>query len=427
MTLEPVHIKALSELADRIDRCLKPDDLEEDETDGVMDILERLKELKHDGKVVLKAIGRLKRGRVSIEKMALSQDPFPVTYSCDSGSTTTRSFDNGLYVDFCHCAMASTPTDLELHNRRTIVAATYTPSYSVHIDTTANWEILDEGASRSQIIRIQPGLLNKRIDRIVHDIALYLSESEHILWLKDELDPRGFFIMDGPIYPKHLMYWMVIGSEEVQLFYDPHTERILQNYIDIVDHHIDKKLPFIGFVKNPEDMQVMQTLRKEGMKDLPWLMDAQFFKNLLSFPPYLEEKKRCDHYITYTNWFMQPNQFYERMLGTTSPLVKEKLRARHPHEYYSLTFFVVYVPSKNLLFKIEAPYGLTQDEGMRDIITRKILYDIALSEIPGTLKKADSIAKIQVSERKQIINRFRYSRVDTTYNETRWGEYDEDR
>ena len=68
MTLGPVHIKAISELADRIDRCLKPDDREEDDTDGVMDILERLRELKHDGKVVLKAIGRLKRGKVSIEK-----------------------------------------------------------------------------------------------------------------------------------------------------------------------------------------------------------------------------------------------------------------------------------------------------------------------------------------------------------------------
>jgi hypothetical protein len=426
MTLEPVHIKAISELADRIDRCLKPDELEKDETGSIEDIFERLKELKHDGQVVLKAIGRLKRGKVSIEKISQSQDPFPVTYSCDSGSTTTRSFDNGLYVDFCHCAMASTPTDLELHNRRTIVAATYSRGYSVHIDTTDEWETVDRGASRCKIIRIPPDLLNKRIDRIVHDIALYLSESEHILWLKDELDPRSFFIMDGPIYPKHLMYWMVVGSEEVQLLYDPHTEKILQNYIDIVDHHIDRKRPFIGFVKNPEDMQIMQTLRKEGMKDLPWVLDAQFFKNLLSSSRHGEEKSTYNRYITYTNWFMQPNQFYERMLGTTSPLVKEKLRAKYPHEYYSLTFFVVYVPSKNLLFKIEAPYGLTKEEEIRDIITRKVLYDVALSEIPATLKKADSIAKIQVSERKQIIDRFRYSRVDTSYNEIRWGEHDED-
>ncbi len=426
MTLEPVHIKAISELADRIDRCLKPDELEKDETGIIEDIFERLKELKHDGQVVLKAIGRLKRGRVSIEKISQSQDPFPVTYSCDSGSTTTRSFDNGLYVDFCHCAMASTPTDLELHNRRTIVAATYSRGYSVHIDTTDEWETVDRGASRCKIIRIPPDLLNKRIDRIVHDIALYLSESEHILWLKDELDPRSFFIMDGPIYPKHLMYWMVVGSEEVQLLYDPHTEKILQNYIDIVDHHIDRKRPFIGFVKNPEDMQIMQALRKEGMKDLPWVLDAQFFKNLLSSSRHGEEKSTHNRYITYTNWFMQPNQFYERMLGTTSPLVKEKLRAKYPHEYYSLTFFVVYVPSKNLLFKIEAPYGLTKEEEIRDIITRKVLHDVALNEIPATLKKADSIAKIQVSERKQIIDRFRYSRVDTSYNEIRWGEHDED-
>ncbi|MBC7085090.1 MAG: DNA double-strand break repair nuclease NurA [Methanomethylovorans sp.] len=427
MTLESVHIKAISKLVDRIDRCLMPDNLEKADDIGIIDIMEKLKELKYNEKVVLKAIGRLKRGRLDIEKMSQTQDPFPITYSCDSGSTTTRSFDNGLYVDFCHCAMASTPTDLNLHNKRTIVAATYSPSYKVHIDTTHDWEIFDNGASRSQIIRIMPGLLNKRIDRIVHDIALYLAESEHILWLKDELDPKGFFIMDGPIYPKHLMYWMVVESEDVMLRYDSHTERILQNYIDIVDHHIDKRFPFIGFVKNPEDMQIMQALRKEGIEDIPWLIDAQFFKNLLSETKNRNETNKYKHHLTFTNWFMQPNQFYERMLGTTSPLVKEKLRAKYPLEYYSLTFFVVYVPSKNLLFKIEAPYGLTIDERMRDIITRKVLYDIALSDIPNTLKKADSIAKIQLSERKQIIDRFRYCRLDTSYNEIRWGEYDENR
>jgi hypothetical protein len=45
----------------RIDKCLKPGDTEKEEADGVMDILERLKELKHDGKIVLKPLEDSKR------------------------------------------------------------------------------------------------------------------------------------------------------------------------------------------------------------------------------------------------------------------------------------------------------------------------------------------------------------------------------
>ncbi len=62
---------------------------------------------------------------------------------------------------------------------------------------------------------------------------------------------------------------------------------------------------------------------------------------------------------------------------------------------------------------------------MRWQITRKVLYDIALNGIPKTLSKADSVAKIQMSERKQIISKFKNSRVDTSYNDIRWGENDE--
>lgn len=98
---------------------------------------------------------------------------------------------------------------------------------------------------------------------MVHDIALYYAESEHILWMMEELDREGFFIMDGPIYPKQLMYWMVVDSDDIQIRDDPNTKKILQNYVDIVDHHIENSIPLIGFVKNPEDMQIMRTIRRE--------------------------------------------------------------------------------------------------------------------------------------------------------------------
>src|SRR6056297_9198 len=123
MTLEPVHIKEIHDMVERIDNCLKVDD-PGDDMDNVSNILDMLKELKYNGKTVIRSIGPVKRAKVSIEKMIQSNDLFNISYSCDSGSTTAKTFDNGLFVDFCHCAMASTPTDLDLHSIRTIVAAT---------------------------------------------------------------------------------------------------------------------------------------------------------------------------------------------------------------------------------------------------------------------------------------------------------------
>jgi len=426
MTLEPVHIKEIHDLVTRIDSCLSKDDPENDDTDSVADILKLLKELKYEGKTVLKAIGKVKRGKVSIERILGSSDPVSISYACDSGSTTARTFDNGLYVDFCHCALASSPTDLEIHNMRTIVAATYTASRRVTIDTSSNWEFFDEGAGRKRIIRIQPGILNKKTNDMLHDIALYLCESEHLLWMLERMQDKSFLIMDGPIYPKRLMYWMVVASEDIRIRTDTHSEKVLQNYIDIMDHHISKQKPLVGFVKNPEDMQIMQALKKQEKEmDLPWILDSQFFKNALSPEKAGIRGKAARKYITYTNWFLQPNQFYEKMISTTSPLVRDRLTHEFPAEDYALAFFMVFVPSMNTIFKIESPYGLVKNEDMRNLITRKVLYDIALSGIPKTLAKADSVAKIQLSERRQIIDRFRNSRIDTSYNDIRWGEMDE--
>lgn len=425
MTLEPIHIKEIHDLVSRIDSCLKKED-ESDDKDPVSDIFERLRELHYDGKTVIRALGKLKRGKVSIERILSSADPFSITYACDSGSTTAKTFDNGLYFDLCHCAMTSTPSDLLTHSKRTIVAATYTPSKKVTIRASSDWEYFDSGAGRKKIMHIQSGTLQKKVKDMVHDIALYMCESEHMLWMQEQISSNGFLMMDGPIYPKRLMYWMVVPSEEIMIRTDPHCIKIMQNYIDIMDHHLEKGKPLVGFVKNPEDMQIMHTLKKQDKRlDLPWLYDAQFFKNALD--PKIGGIKTTDarRYITYTNWFMQPNQFYEKMLNLTSPLVGERIKHRFPAEDYSLAFFMVLVPSMNTIFKIESPFGLVKDEEMRNKITRKVLYDIALSGIPKTLAKADSLAKIQVAERRLIVGRFINSRLDTSYNDIRWGETDE--
>ena len=153
------------------------------------------------------------------------------------------------------------------------------------------------------------------------------------------MNPESFFIMDGPIYPKQLMYWMVLDDEEVKIRQNDNARKILQNYIDIMDHFLEKRMPVVGFVKNPTDVQIMDSVRKKKeFFDLPWMLDSQFFKNVLSPEKAGMSGKGHDDrnsknsgkngryngsrntYFTYTNWFLQPTEVYERLLNGTSPL-----------------------------------------------------------------------------------------------------------
>ncbi len=445
MTLEPVHMHKISELAERID-C----SFELDESKTAADIYSLLDELKIDGKVILKAVGRLFRGIVRTELMAQGDDPYPVTYACDSGSTNPRTYDSGLFVDFCHCGLGATPTDLDIQRCRTIVCAAYSASQKIAMRATSGWETFDEGLGRAKLVTIAPDELKRKAPDMVHSFAMYLAESEHMLFMKDMLEPESFFIMDGPLYPKQLMYWMVLDDEEVQIRQNNDARKILQNYIDIMDHFLEKRSPVIGFVKNPIDRQIMDGVRKkrEGF-DLPWMLDAQFFRNLL-FPHKVDGKSgqgqdgwnsktngkngkyngSRNTYITYTSWFLQPNRFYEKLLNGTSPLaagdaLSQKLRHKFSPEDYALCFFMLYVPSTDVVFKVEAPYGLIKDDSLRMQITKKVLFDLSLNGFPLTLTKADHLAKIRAVERQEIDKFFENMSPDISYNDTRWGNINE--
>ncbi len=442
MTLEPVHMHKISELAKKIDRSF-----ESEEVKTATDIYSFLEELRLDGKVILKAIDRLFRGIVRTELMAQTEDPYPLTYACDSGSTNPRTYDSGLFVDFCHCGMAATPTNLDIQRFRTIVCAAYSSSQRVSMQATSGWETFDEGFGRAKLVTIPPDELKRKAPDMVHSFAMYLAESEHILFMKDRLKLESFFIMDGPIYPKQLMYWMVLDDEEVRVRHNNDAQKILQNYIDIMDHFLKNQQPVVGFVKNPIDVQIMDSVRKKGKAfDLPWMLDSQFFKNLLSLEKVDNSAERNGNnsksngnngkqngsrntYITYTNWFLQPNRFYERLLNGTSPLaaadpLQKELRHSFPSEDYALCFFMLYVPYKDVVFKVEAPYGLVKDDLLRAQITIKVLFDLSLYGFPLTLTKADYLAKIRKMERQEIDKFFENMKPDTTYNDTRWGTFE---
>jgi len=410
-----------------------------EESDEIIHVFEMLSELKEGENLILKAVGKLFRSFVDARRMSLSADEFNITYSSDSGSTNPILFERGLFLDICHAAMAATPTDLNLHRKRTIVCTGFNPAGKAKLPGTEDWKLFDDGYGRSKMIQIDPSLLKIRAGRMVHDYSIYSSESEHILWTQADMDTNGFFIMDGPLYPRQLMYWMGTNSEKVLIRHDKNAKKILQNYIDIMDFHLKNKMPVVGFVKNPAETQIMNLLRKKAKEEkifaeLPWATDTQMFKALLK-PEKADTGKASAaeagtgkagtrFKITYTNWFLQLKQYYDDDIKTTSPLVEESLTHSFEPEDYTVAFFAVRVPYENssVVFKIESLYGLIKDEEMRRRSTQKILYELSAGKIPETLLKADSIAKIGGDEKKEIQNLFT---VDKSYNTFRWGDFDE--
>jgi len=423
-----------------------------EESDDMIHVFEMLSELRDGEHLILKAAGKLFRSFVDARRMSLSADEFKTTYSSDSGSTNPILFERGLFLDICHAAMAATPTDLNLHRKRTIVCTGFNPAGKAKLPGTEDWKLFDDGYGRSKMIQIDPSLLKIRAGRMVHDYSIYSSESEHILWTQADMDTNGFFIMDGPLYPRQLMYWMGTDSEKVLIRYDKNAKQILQNYIDIMDFHLKNKMPVVGFVKNPAETQIMNLLRKrvkeeKKFMELPWATDTQMFKALLK--PAKADTGKADtgkagaagasavgaagagtenagarFKITYTNWFLQLKQYYDDDIKTGSPLMEESLTHSFEPEDYTVAFFAVRVPyeDSSVVFKIESLYGLIKDEDMRRRITQKILYELSAGKIPETLLKADSIAKIGGDEKKEIQNLFT---VDKSYNNFRWGDFDE--
>ncbi|WNY26009.1 DNA double-strand break repair nuclease NurA [Methanolapillus millepedarum] len=449
MTLEPVHMKEIEEIASGIDYSFTEREKKEN-----LEIFKNLSELKSDGKVILKSIGTLHRFKTDISTAALSEDNFSVTYASDSGSTNPIPFESGLFLDICHCAAAAVPTDLDVQRKRTIVCVGFSPDKNSSLTAGDDWKYFDDGFGRSKTIQIDPALLKKRMGRMVHDMAIYASESEHILWLQKEMNKKtdnakkgqnntgsdnSFFMMDGPIYPKQLMYWMGTDSDDIKIRYDKNAQKVLQNYIDIMDFHIEHKIPLAGFVKNPAETQIMNALREKIKSekrylDLPWATDSQLFKSFLKNPdeqqnkaPETTNSPNRRKYLTYTNWFLQPNQFYEAEIKENSPLVGKNLSHKFEPDDYSLAFFMIYVPyeTDGLLFKIESPYGLIKDDEIRAKITRKMLFELSMDITPAALLKADSVAKIGMEEKKEIKNLFSKETIDRTYNSIRWGDIDD--
>jgi hypothetical protein len=415
VTLDPVHFDGIAGLADHIDY----DAEDEDHRDSAETVWEHyLDPLTGSDGIVVDPMDDLRRRQVSMEEIALEDAPFPTTHGLDAGTLNPKVFKNGLVLDVAHAAMSATPSDLDLHDCRTVVKALHSNDTSKQFGT--EWEPYNEGSRRRIVHTHLPR--NQYEEDVVHALALYLAESSHALEHADEVS--DFLLLDGPIYPKGVLRWYYRSSVLTDLFEDSdHVSRILSNYVELVETFADRGVPFAGFVKNVSAKAVVRTLKREtDFGPVPWAHDAGLFAQLLERRDLVDgEFERLTDDLTLTNWFVS-RAGMDRFFG--EPDNPHLDRSLDP-EQYAVTFCMVYDPRRDLVFKVEAPRAFTEDPETRERIERQILSEIAVQQgPPQAVSKADELAAIDRNGVDSLIKSFEDSldtELDENYNAVRWG------
>ncbi len=421
MTLDPVHFRGIKRHARRIGKAVDERDQQQFAETVWQDFLDPL--VDENGHSVLVPLEEQRLRAIDIEAAALQTTPYETVHGLDSGTINPTGFKNGLVLDVAQAAMAVVPSALETHRHRTLITAVHTDSPAGVVE---HEEHLDEGYVRSRLL--QAPSVSRFENSVVHEMALYLAESSHALSHFDRVEE--LFVLDGPIYPKGMLNWADRDPELEDLLYeDEGPQDIIEQYVQLVERAINRDLPLIGFVKNPATKALTRTLR--GRTETPWVDDASFFTRILEQVHYertvdadgntrLDRRRQTDQ-LTYTNWF--------RSRGGADGLIIEApfdIDRQFDPTAYEVTFFMLYDPRSDLLFRIEAPYGLVADKQRRERITRWILREVAAEEgPPRPVAKADTLAHIG----RQSTDALQRALADTfeterrsDYNQQRWGE-----
>ena len=411
MTLDPVHFEGIARLAGRINQRV---DSTEHEAVAETVFEEFLDPLYHDGRPILEPLGELRRRRIDVEDAALREPPFPTQHGLDSGTINPTTFTNGLVLDVAQAAMAAVPSDLELHRSRSVVTTAHSNDPTVDCDE-GEWSAFDEGYSRGRVL--QAPRVNRYEEAVVHALSLYLAEVSHATLQADVVD--DLLIVDGPIYPKGLLAWADRHPELAELLVEEERPRdVIARYIGLVERFADRGVPLAGFIKNGGSKAITRAVR--GTTRAPWVDDAAFFERVLRRTD--AEGDTLTDELTFTNWFRS-------RAGVDKPLSADGdalglPRSRAPEDY-EVTFFCLYDPRSELLFRVEAPAVFTRDPDVREALTMQFLRDVAHeSGPPLAVAKADELARIGREERAALIRsieqRFDSDR-DRSYDDERWG------
>ena len=415
MTLDPVHVDGIARLAGQIEQGVD----ERDHRAFAETVwAEFLDPLVFEGKPVLEPIDEQRRRKVDVQDAALQATPFPTQHGLDSGTINPTTFKNGVVLDVAQAAMSAVPSDLELHRGRTIVMTAHSNDATANL--TEDWRMDDEGYARQRVLQ------TPRVDRyeqdVVHALALYLAESEHALEQADVVE--DLLVLDGPVYPTGLLQWADHDPELAELLVKEDVLAVVENYVRLVETFVERDVPLIGFVKSTGSKALTRAVRK-SQGQAPWANDAAFFEKLLARRD--DGGELLTDALTCTNWFRS-------RLGTDRPLSTDGdalgINRELDPAAYEVTFFVVYDPREDLLYRVEAPYGVTRDDDTRDAITRQVLADVAAERGPPlSVAKADELARIGKEEKSALREKIE-ERLDSDrqreYNDVRWGAEFED-
>jgi len=434
MTLDRVHFQGITRHARRIGRTIDERDHQRFATTVWRAFLDPLRDA--DGRAVLRPLGEQRLREIDLEAAALQDPPFPTSHGLDSGTINPTSYKNGLVLDVAQAAMAAEPSDLALHRERSII----TTVHSGDVASVAEFEErLDEGHTRSRLLRAPQ--VPRFEESVVHELSLYLAESGHAL---DHFDAvEDLLVLDGPIYPKGMLNWADRAPELRDLLYDePEPRDVIENYLRLVEAAVDRDVPLLGFVKNPATKAITRTLRDRGER-APWVGDTALFTRLLERGDVVEtvdehgetrrERRRDTDALTYTSWFRSRGGA-DRLLATedagtagaaSSPTGPFGIERELDPEAYEVTFFALYDPRDDLLYRIEAPLAITDDPERRERLTRFVLRAVAVERGPPTaVAKADSLARIgrqsTVDLREALAEAFG-SDLLHEYDDRRWG------
>jgi len=409
MTLDPVHVDGIAALASRVSDAVD----ERDHAELAERAFEEFLDPLYDDGVVLEPVDELARRAVPAEDIALEGSPFETRHGLDAGTINPTTFENGLVLDVSQAAMASVPSDLDLHRRRTIVMTVHTNDETVTV-ADDGWTTDDEEYARQRVLRAP------RVDRyeqtVVHALALYRAESEHALEQADAVE--DLLVLDGPLYPTGLLQWVERDPALERLIIEEREfTGVIENYLRLVERFVERGVPLMGFVKNTTSKAITQTLREKTGS--PWVDDAAFFRRALA------PRDDRSEALTFTTWFrsrvgtdglLADGEFAGGPFGGTRALGEGA---------YELTFFVIYDPREDLIYRVEAPYAFTRDPATRERLTRHALSAVATERGPPlAVGKADDLARISRDGKRALRRRIEHA-FDTEcrrgYNDKRWG------
>ncbi|AUX08491.1 NurA domain-containing protein [Halalkaliarchaeum desulfuricum] len=408
MTLDPIHVDNIARLASAIAEDV--DDTDHDDLAATV-WAEWLSPLRRGGRVVCEPVDEQELRAVPIDDAALADRPFEPVHGLDSGTINPTTFKNGLVLDVAQAAMASTPSDLDLHRSRSLVATVHTADTTV--DHDLDWVTYDGGYSRRRVLHVPK--VNRYAEGVVHALALYLAESDHALTHANTV--TDLLILDGPIYPKELLTWEDRDPELGELAREAKPRAVVENYVRLVEGFLERDVPLVGFVKNPSSRRIVRTLSGKGV-EAPWADDAGFFTRLLERRT---DGQRDRDALTFTSWFRSRDGADEAFATDGDALGIDR---RLPADAYEVTFFVLYDPRYDVLYKVEAPAAFTRDPDIRAALTDQIVGDVAAAGgPPQAVAKADELARVSASEKVALRRKFE-EQFDSeqlhTYDDVRW-------